>query len=63
MSDKIYYLKDMTKENSLEWMQGLNASGYAGCNRMGSIVDRREFPEDLSVQRNSIFGIVEPKKV
>jgi hypothetical protein len=41
----------------------LNASGYAGVNRNGQIVDRREFPEAVPLQKNPLFGVVEPKRV
>lgn len=61
MDDKIYYQKDQTKENLGEWIQGLNASGYAGILSNGNIVDRREFPEAIPVQKSSVFGTVEPK--
>lgn len=62
--DKIYYLKDQTKDNLLEWITGLNASGYAGCNPDGMIVDRREFPNAVPVQQSSVFpGIAKPKKL
>ena len=40
----------------------LNKSGYAGCNRSGNIVDRREFPDAVPVQANSLFNIPEPKE-
>lgn len=63
MSEKIYYLKDMTLENRLEWITGLNKSGYAGCNKQGTIVDRREFPKALPVQANSLFSVVKPKEL
>ena len=61
--DKIYYLSDQTRENMLEWIQGLNKSGYAGCGRQGTICDRREFPDAIPVQENSLFGVVKPKKL
>ncbi len=38
----------------------ISKSGYAGCLRDGSIVDRREFPNAVPVQQNSIFGIPKP---
>jgi len=65
---KIFKLDDITKESSIEervaWIKGLNASGYAGCQRgTGMIVDRREFPDAIAVQANSMFGVVEPKKL
>ena len=60
---KIYYQKNQTKENSLEWIKGLNTYGYAGILSNGNIVDRREFPKAIPVQKNSIFGTVEPKEL
>ncbi len=54
----------MTKEQAQEmakWLKELNASGYAGCNRKGSIVDRREEPDAIPVMENSMFGVVKPK--
>lgn len=39
----------------------LNKSGYAGINKQGQIVDRREFPDAVPVGKNSIFGVAEPK--
>lgn len=63
MDDKIFYLKDMTVENRMDWIVGLNKSGYAGCNKDGTIVDRREFPNAIPVQPNSLFGVVKPKKL
>jgi hypothetical protein len=44
-----------------DWISELNKSGYAGCMRDGSIVDRRIHPEAVPVQQNSIFGIAKPK--
>lgn len=59
----IYYLEDQTRENMGEWIKGLNASGYAGCCSNGFIVDRRQFPDAIPVQANSLFGVVQPKEV
>jgi len=59
---KVYYQKDQPKD-PIGWIQGLNASGYAGCLRNGNIVDRREFPEAIPIQGNSMFGVVKPKKL
>lgn len=62
MEDKIYKLEDMTLENRREWVRGLNASGYAGVRREnGMLCDRRQFPDAIPVQKNSLFGVVEPK--
>lgn len=58
--ERIYSQKD-DNAYQLEWMQGLNNSGYAGINPNGNIVDRREFPKAVSIQENSKFGVVKPK--
>ena len=39
------------------------ASGYAGVLPNGNIVDRREFPDALPVQKNEMFNVPKPKKV
>ena len=59
--DRIYYQKDNTPENRVAWIQGLNASGYAGITSKGTIVDRREFNDAIPIQKNSMLGVVEPK--
>ena len=61
--EKIYYQKDQTKENRLEWITGLNKSGYAGILSNGNIVDRREFPNAIPIQENSLFNVVKPNKL
>ena len=61
--EKIYYQKDNTPENKVKWIQGLNASGYAGITKEGTIVDRREFNDAIPIQKNSVFGIIEPKEL
>ena len=38
-------------------------SGYAGVLPNGNIVDRREFPDALSVQKNEMFNVPKPKKI
>lgn len=56
----------MTKEQALEnmkWIKELNASGYSGCDANGTIVDRRERPDAIPVQANSMFGVVDPKPI
>lgn len=58
--DKIYYQKDQPQD-PIGWIQGLNQSGYAGVNKQGTIVDRREFPNAIPIQGNSLFNIVKPK--
>lgn len=39
----------------------INQSGYAGVLPNGNIVDRREHPEAIPIQKNSLFNIPEPK--
>lgn len=56
----------MTKEEAIkmgEWIKELNASGYAGCTKNGTIVDRRENPDAYPIKENSFFGIVKPKQL
>lgn len=45
------------------WIELLNASGWAGCDKNGCIVDRRYFPDATPVAKNSMMGIAEPKKI
>lgn len=61
MGDKIFYQKDQPKD-PLEWINGLNASGYAGITRKGCICDRREFPDAIPIKRNYLFNVAEPKE-
>lgn len=44
------------------WFDLLNASGFAGVLPTGGIVDRRYYPEAHPVQRNSLFGVADPKE-
>lgn len=60
IEEQVYFQKDQ-EENPIDWIKGLNASGYAGCLSNGNIVDRREFPEAIAVQRSSVFGTIEPR--
>lgn len=55
-------LIDVGSENLIK-IHEINISGYAGCDRNGNIVDRREFPDAIPIQKNSIFNIPEPKKL
>ncbi|HJV19303.1 MAG TPA: hypothetical protein VJ499_04915 [Flavisolibacter sp.] len=41
----------------------INQSGYAGCLPNGNIVDRRKYPNAVPIQKNSLLGIPEPKKL
>ena len=44
-------------------VQDLIDSGYAGINRKGTIVDRREDKDAVPIQKNSLFGTPPPKEV
>lgn len=54
--------KEQTEKTAKE-MQELNASGYAGILPTGEIVDRRKFPKAIPIQKNSMLGVNEPKKL
>jgi hypothetical protein len=41
----------------------INQLGYAGCNSLGNIVDRRLFPNSIPVQKNTLLGTPEPKRL
>lgn len=41
----------------------LSRSGYAGVLPNGNIVDRRNFPDAIPMQKNSQLGVPEPKKI
>ena len=41
----------------------LTKSGYAGILPNGNIVDRREFPNAIAVQENSLLGCAKPNEV
>lgn len=41
----------------------LTKSGFAGIMPNGNIVDRREFPNAVPIQKNTMFGTPEPKKL
>lgn len=59
---KEQYLEMMEKDHyKVLWIDLLNASGWAGVLSNGNIVDRRYFPESIPVQKNSIFGVAEPR--
>jgi hypothetical protein len=42
-------------------IQKLNKSGFAGCDRNGTIVDRRQYPQAMPIAKNSMFGITNPR--
>lgn len=41
----------------------INASGYAGVNQLGHIVDRRVYPDAVPVQENELFGVPVAKEL
>ncbi len=41
----------------------LTKTGYAGIDRNGNKVDRREFPDAVPMQKNDMLGIPEPKEI
>lgn len=41
----------------------ISKSGYGGVDRNGNVVDRREHPSAVPIQKNSIFGTPEPLAV
>lgn len=54
--------KDIKIELMMEGVS-LIKSGYAGVNKLGTIVDRRDFPNAIPCQENSLFGTPKPKKL
>lgn len=54
---------DSSRADALRALIEFSKSGYAGVDSKGQIVDRREHPEAVPIQKNSIFGTPEPKKV
>ena len=55
--EKVEHLKELMK------IIEINKAGYAGILSNGNIVDRREYPEAIPVQKNTMFGIPKPKKL
>lgn len=41
----------------------LTKSGYAGIDKNGNKVDRRQYPDAVPLQKNTLLGIPEPKKL
>ena len=57
---------ELKKEKVIEhakWIIELNKSGYAGILPTGEIVDRREHPEAIPIQKNTMFNVSKPKKL
>lgn len=46
-----------------EKMAALVSSGYAGVLSDGKIVDRREYPNAIPIQANTMFNVPKPKRV
>lgn len=55
-------LREAGREDLIE-THDLIASGYAGINQQGTIVDRRQFPEAVPIQENAMFNAPKPKDV
>jgi hypothetical protein len=58
--DKFRHDKEMYH---ILYMDLLNASGWAGVLPDGNLVDRRYYPDALPVQKNSMFGVAEPREL
>ena len=54
---------DEERKEALLKILEINKSGYAGILPNGNIVDRREHPTAIPVQKNSLFNVPEPKKL
>lgn len=55
-------LREAGREDLIR-IQEINQSGYAGVLPNGNIVDRREYPNAVPVQKSTPLGIPEPKKL
>lgn len=53
-------LKEVGRQDLID-IYYLNRSGYAGMSKEGMIVDRRQYPDAIPVQKNTLMGIPEPK--
>lgn len=51
----------MSIEQDLMRRVEIAQSGYGGVNQAGQIVDRREFPDAVPIQKHGMFGNPEPK--
>lgn len=58
--ETIKILREKGREDLIK-IGEINDSGYAGINKVGQIVDRRECPEAVPVQENRLLGIPKPK--
>lgn len=55
-------MNEKERLEALEKKAELIGSGYAGLNRKGQVVDRRENPEATEIQENKMMGNPKPKK-
>jgi hypothetical protein len=55
--------EDEEKLKELRKILELNKTGYVGMMPNGMLVDRREHPEAIPVQKNVLLGVVKPKKI
>jgi len=55
--------KNQEQVDALMKIKEINKSGYAGILPNGNIVDRREHPTAVPIQKNPMFGIPEPKEL
>ena len=55
-------LRDAGRQDLIDTYE-LMQSGYAGINQQGTIVDRRQFPNAVPIQENSMFNTPKPKKL
>lgn len=54
---------ERAKIDHVHLIQTLVASGYAGVDRQGMIVDRREYPDATPIQANKLLGVPKPHKI
>ena len=52
-----------TREQQIRQLLHLSKTGYAGVMPDGSIVDRRKHPNAIAMDKNTMLGVPEPKRV
>jgi hypothetical protein len=55
--------EDQPKVDALMKIQEIVKSGYGGCMPNGNIVDRREHPTAIPLQKNSLLNIPKPRTI
>lgn len=50
-------------DKQLKFIKEVIQQGYAGTLPSGMLVDRREHPEAIPIQKNSLLGTPEPKEI